>query len=145
MLALLLVLVASAAALSACGGDDEAGADSDEIAEVFDEVWAAVDDGDLEAICARLGRNGRRQVVNIGHVTLPSCERGLRELVPGARAIGVREERPGPEVLDLEVTTSAVATVKIDGRETKVPLVMEEGRWKLDAMFGAGSRDGEVE
>lgn len=133
-----LLALAGSSAFSACGGG-EADART-EIAEVFDQVWAAVDEGDLGAICAHLGRNGRLQVISIGHTRRSSCEAGLGELVSGANAVGVREERPGPKIVDLDLTPNApVATVRIDGRETKVPLVREDGRWKLDAMFGVGS------
>ena len=144
--ALVVVLLSLGVVMSACGGDGGTGEPaSDEIAGVLDDVWKAVDEGDVDAICERLGRNGIEQVRTIGHARLPSCQAGLRQLVSGARAIGAHDERPGPEILDLELSgPMATARVRIDGRETHVPFVIEDGSWKIDAMFGREAAGGRL-
>jgi hypothetical protein len=143
-LAVLLLVLVGPVTISGCGdGDDRDEAAADAIATVLDEVWAAVDDGDLDAICERMGKAGIQQVRTIGHTTMPSCQAGLRQLVSGARAVGAHDERPGPEILELDLAdATATARVRVDQRETEIPLVVEDGRWKIDALFGPETAGG---
>jgi hypothetical protein len=123
-----------AVAASGCAAEQS---DSVGAAAVFEDVAQAMEDGDPAALCDTLARRARLQVRDVGHTRLVTCESAVRPMMVGARNLS-GDLRPDVDVLGVDVKTSAVAEIDVAGRTTVVPLVVEDGEWKLDGMFGLG-------
>jgi hypothetical protein len=116
-----LLALALAGPLSACGGDEEAA----DPAAAVEQYFTALHEGDAAAVCGLISAD---TLADLG--SPESCERLYEtgfELVDERSA-----ELPEYEVSGAEIDgESATVTVAIAGREQDVELLEEDGAWKL--------------
>jgi ABC-type glycerol-3-phosphate transport system substrate-binding protein len=122
--ALLAALVlALALAVAGCGGSDESPED------VTESFYSALADEDAGEVCDLLSESAAESAAGGGD----SCEDGFKDaLETGAAqaALGLADDI---EVGDSEIDgDSATVTVTSGDQEDEVPLVKEDGEWKVD-------------
>jgi hypothetical protein len=139
------------AGLAACGGDDgttqdrpviqpvlrESGS-AREVAQTVRTLQRAFVDRDPVGICRLTSKSAQKQAGKGAHSTVTTCPRDVREFFAAIRRGGGWREGSLPSVVAIDVEGDrATATVATDVSDrTDLPLVHEEGRWKLDAFFG---------
>ena len=121
-LTLLFALVAGG-----CGGDSSSGGDSPEA--VTESFYSALADGDAGGICDLLSESAASSAAG----DADSCEEGVQKGLdtgPAQAALGVADDI---EVGGAEIDgDSAKVTVTSGNRDDQVPLVKEDGEWKVD-------------
>lgn len=125
--------------LASCGGTSDG--DSDRIEAAVREVQQAFADGNSARVCRLLSKAARKHVTAMGH-DLPGreqpCYIDLYMFSDGVTGTAGWRKRTAREVRDIEVGDGrATATVEFeDGQTASLPLVKEEGKWKVDALYG---------
>jgi hypothetical protein len=139
--ALLLGLCFAAGAPAACGGG--AGSDAeDEIETAVRDVQRAFAAGNTDRVCALISAAARKHIRAMGHDVNPQasepCYFDLYMFIEGVEKSPTWRERTAREIGDIEVEGDrATATVRFeDGQTASLPLVHEEGRWRVDALYG---------
>lgn len=135
-----LVVVAAMAAFAvvptACGGSD-----ADARAEIRDAIVRlqhAFERDDTRRACALLTEDAIRHVGTAGHDPPTTCRRDLLGL---SQYVEQGRRRPGggrPKVTRVEVDgdRASAALASAGGTVTDVPLRLEDGAWKVDAVYG---------
>lgn len=133
--ALLVALCLGAPALTACG---DSGGDEEEIEAAVVELQQAFAAGNTDRVCGLLSTPARKHVEGMGHGTSGPCYLDLYMFVEGVLKSPTWRDRTAREVTDISVEgASATATVRFeDGQAAALPLVREEGEWKVDALYG---------
>lgn len=135
----LVALLAAGCFIASCGASD-ADEDRDQIEAAVRDVQQAFAAGDTGRVCRLLSKSARKHVEAMGHdlVRTQPCYIDLymfSDGVTGDRGWRKRTARP---VRDIEIGNGR-ATAKIDfgdGQTANLPLVEEEGKWKVDALYG---------
>ncbi|HEX2161333.1 MAG TPA: hypothetical protein VHF88_05870 [Thermoleophilaceae bacterium] len=138
---LLVVTCAGAGVLASCGGGS--GADEDEIRTTVRELQRAFVADQPGRVCGLLSRAARKHIRAMGHdlnpEASPPCDLDLYMFTEGIRKSPTWRERSRRPIDDIEIdgdrATAAVAFE--DGRTAGLPFVREDGRWRVDALFGA--------
>ena len=122
-LAVLPAILALALVGVGCGG----GEDSPE--DVVDSFYSALSDGDAGEICGLLSDSAAEGAAE-GE---DSCEAGVQKGIDSGEAeeaLGVADQ---VEIGEAKVDgDNATVTVTHEGEEAEVPLVKEDGEWKID-------------
>lgn len=130
--------IAMAIGAAGCGdGDDQ----RTRIANVYDDLAAAVKAGDARAVCGHLGPRANKQVRSAGHLVLQDCAAGLRPMLGELkRARDADGSIASPDLSKADVRLTAVATLSVEGRRIEVPFVEDGDEWKLDSFYGLSPR-----
>lgn len=134
---------AVACLLVACGGGDGGEtADREQIETAVRELQRAFAAEDVDRVCALLSAAAREHVKGMGHDlggTPPApCYFDLYTFIEGVQKSRTWRERTAREVGDIVVDgDTAKATVRFeDGQTASLPLVREDGKWRVDALYG---------
>lgn len=133
-LAVVALALGGVAVGAGCGGGDDSG----RIRDVVVEVQRAFAENDYEAICAATTRAAQRHVGHAGHGSPATCRRGMRGFVEMVKENPVARGSGPPRVRSVNVDGDrGVAVVVLpNGAATRLPMAEEDGRWKLDAVYG---------
>lgn len=127
-------LVPGAALAAVVAAGCGSGSGSDQVREAFNQVRTAVGAGDAASVCSLLGPRAREQIGEIGHGST-DCTTAMRPVLEtltrrGSSAIA------SSAIADVEIKTTAVAQVEVDGRTIRVPFVKDGDSWRVDSFFG---------
>ncbi len=152
--AIFATVAALALGLAACGGSDDSGADStgsttggsdsdrEEASAAVEDLYAAVQDRDAEAVCERLSPAMQKQFAagGLGPKT-GSCETSFQRYLDKADQ-GQFDSLGKAKVRSVEVTgDKAVAKVAFGGNGSgQVPLQKVEGEWRLASASATPSK-----
>jgi hypothetical protein len=149
---LLLALGAGSAlavGIVACGDSDDGagssptasgGSDRQQARAAVEQLYTAMNDGDAEGVCAQLSKAAQKQIAAGGlGKKADSCSGSFQKFLDQADAAGGLDLVKQAKVKQVKVTgRKAVAKVSFRDRASgDVPLVKEDGEWKLEAV-GAG-------
>jgi ketosteroid isomerase-like protein len=129
--------------LASCGGGGASSADQQQIETAVRDLQQAFAAESTDRVCRLLSADARKHVEGMGHDLEghPSgpCYFDLFMFIEGVQKSPTWRERTGREVSDIVVDgDTAKATVEFeDGQTASMPLVREEGRWRVDALYGA--------
>ncbi len=151
-LQLRLSALAAAAALAlsagACGGSDDdaaggdGGSDRQQARAAVEALYGALADSDAAAACEQLGEAAQKQLEAGGLGSKgKSCEESFQGFLDAAEKQGGLNLTLKAKVRRVEVNGDrAVAKVSFGkGRNGDVPLLKEDGEWKLEAAGAAPS------
>lgn len=108
------------------------------VTRAIDELQQAFVARDHAAICAGLTDAAADQVGLAAHGQPTRCERDLRRMLGLIRRGNGWRHEGRPRVIAVDrVGAEARATVALDEHwRAQVPMALEDGRWRLDGMFG---------
>jgi ketosteroid isomerase-like protein len=113
--------------MAGCGTDDD-----EAIRAAVDDYVAAIQEGDAPAACDQLSEDELAELDQSG-----SCEEVFEAGFELFSAEGV--EIPDYEVAEIEVDgETASATVESGSTDETMPLIREDGNWKLDGATSFG-------
>lgn len=135
-LAAVAATVAALAGALACGDVDEA--EREQVRRAFTALAERLAARDVAGACRHITVAAGRQLTLVGHGDPTTCEADLRSYlasVDGAASMSVGVD---PRVASVEIRgDEALVTARFDGgSESVYPYVREDGRWRLDSMFG---------
>ena len=114
--------LASALVAAGCGGDDSP-------EDVVESFYSALGDGDAEEICSLLSNSAAESAAEDEE----TCEAGVQKGIDSGaaeEALGAADEVEVGEVK--EDGDTAEVTVTFGEEEAQVPLVKEDGEWRID-------------
>ena len=114
--------LACAFAVAGCGGEDSP-------ADVVEDFYSALSDGDAGEICDLLSNSAQEDAAG----NEDSCEDGVQKEIDSGAAEEALGAAGDVEVGDAtEDGDTAEVTVTSGDDEAQVPLVKEDGEWKID-------------
>jgi hypothetical protein len=127
--------------LAACGGEG-AGSDVEEIRTTVRELQRAFVADDSDRVCQLLSADARKHIRSMGHdvnpAASPPCYLDLYMFSEGVRKSPTWRSRATRSIERIRVEDDrATAAIRFeDGRTAMLPLAREDGRWRIDALFG---------
>lgn len=120
--------------IASCGSDDE----SQAVRTAFGELRQDFATEDLDGLCSRLSRSARKQIGSFGHRKPRGCWIDAAEFVMTQKKSRINRRTPAPRVVEIAVDGDMATVMAILGRGSKsrVSFVKEDGRWKLDSIYG---------
>jgi len=134
--------LAAAVLLASCGGSDDESAQHQEIETTVRNLQRAFVAENVDRVCRLLSADARKHVEGIGHDLggQPSgpCYFDLYTFIEGVQKSPAWRKRTARQITDIVVAGNAAkATVQFeDGQTASLPLVREDGKWKVDALYG---------
>jgi len=118
------LVLALAFAVAGCGGGSDASPE-----EVTENFYSALADGDADEACGLLSNASAESAAGGGE----SCEEGFKQALDSGAAQAALGVADDIEVGDSEIDgDSATVTVTSGNQEDEVPLIKEDGEWKID-------------
>lgn len=114
--------------VAGCGGDDEPAAPED----VVDQFVTASTGTDAEALCETFTADSATQAAE--EQDAETCEEGIEASFEESDNQAELEQLEGVEIGEATIDgeTATVAITSAEGQEGEIPLVMEDGEWKID-------------
>lgn len=124
-----------------CGGGDEP---AETPATGIRALQAAFAADDLAALCQRMTPAAREDAGSMGHGVPTTCRRDLRRALEMIEQGGRWGAPPAIARVDANGDRATAILEQESGWQAAVPLVKEDGVWKLDAFFGTGGAEFDV-
>jgi hypothetical protein len=142
LLILPLALVASALALTACGGGSSSSGSSGDEAAIEEAVEkSATTSGPSKCTEFQTEEFNEQDQAVSGNEALKACEESAEESESPAESVDVSNIKVNGE------TATAVAAVSgsaLNGQSVEIELAKEEGKWKLNQFLGFAKYDGKA-
>jgi uncharacterized protein YgiB involved in biofilm formation len=130
---LTVLALLAAFAYVGCGGSRES--DRDEVEKTVKAVYDALADKDAKKVCGLISEKGRKQIADA------ASRQGKKQTCQEVFSVGLAfagdqlADAKKVKVTDVKLDgDQAKAAVKIAKRTTDVPLLKEDGRWKLSVL-----------
>ena len=123
------LLAAAALALAACGGEETT--EEEAVEGVVRTYFTAFADGDGAKACGQLTTDAQLKLVEGARAT--DCPEAMQAAADQPAVKPYVERFRDAEVLEVTVAgTQATAKVEAIGEETTIPLVKQDGAWKIE-------------